>query len=261
MYSSSGCSMRDVSQSKNMRCQEWCQCRGACRCKCHNIAIWIREPHGCKNLQHLVPCRATFCRLSVQYEPWIEEFHGVCSLVHTSCIACFTKYNFKTITCPLLESVPSYKNVQSRIQTRVATIGGKCACRESNPGHKHGRLVWCRYTTCAWLGSETNLFTRYILLYVKLQQRLILTSCWMLSAGKSILLALMRGSHTHWYSDRWETLARPLLFVWVCLAWIGLWCFNLLWIQAGVASSILFFGRASAMRTMATEDNRHAAVC
>ena len=24
-----------------------------------------------------------------------------------------------------------------------------CACRESNPGHKHGRLVWCRYTTCA----------------------------------------------------------------------------------------------------------------
>ena len=25
-----------------------------------------------------------------------------------------------------------------------------CACRESNPGHKHGRLVWYRYTTCAW---------------------------------------------------------------------------------------------------------------
>ena len=24
-----------------------------------------------------------------------------------------------------------------------------CACRESNPGHKHGKLVWCRYTTCA----------------------------------------------------------------------------------------------------------------
>ena len=24
-----------------------------------------------------------------------------------------------------------------------------CACRESNPGHKHGRLVCCRYTTCA----------------------------------------------------------------------------------------------------------------
>ena len=25
----------------------------------------------------------------------------------------------------------------------------RCACRESNPGHKHGRLVRCRYTTCA----------------------------------------------------------------------------------------------------------------
>ena len=25
----------------------------------------------------------------------------------------------------------------------------KCACRELNPGHKHGRLVWYRYTTCA----------------------------------------------------------------------------------------------------------------
>ena len=24
-----------------------------------------------------------------------------------------------------------------------------CACRESNPGHKHGRHVWYRYTTCA----------------------------------------------------------------------------------------------------------------
>ena len=27
----------------------------------------------------------------------------------------------------------------------------QCACRESSPGHKHGRLVWCRYTTCALL--------------------------------------------------------------------------------------------------------------
>ena len=25
----------------------------------------------------------------------------------------------------------------------------QCACRESNPGHKHGRLVCCRYTTGA----------------------------------------------------------------------------------------------------------------
>ena len=25
----------------------------------------------------------------------------------------------------------------------------QCARRESNPGHKHGRLVRCRYTTCA----------------------------------------------------------------------------------------------------------------
>ena len=25
----------------------------------------------------------------------------------------------------------------------------KCACWESNPGHKHGRLVRCRYATCA----------------------------------------------------------------------------------------------------------------
>ena len=27
----------------------------------------------------------------------------------------------------------------------------QCACWESSPGHKHGRLVWCRYTTCAVL--------------------------------------------------------------------------------------------------------------
>ena len=35
-----------------------------------------------------------------------------------------------------------------------------CACWESNPGHKHGRLVCCHYTTCAhatrknWKGAR-----------------------------------------------------------------------------------------------------------
>ena len=31
----------------------------------------------------------------------------------------------------------------------TTTSTHQCACRESNPGHKHGRLVWYRYTTCA----------------------------------------------------------------------------------------------------------------
>ena len=34
-----------------------------------------------------------------------------------------------------------------------------CARRESNPGHKHGRLVWCRYTTCAMSRRHVLLFT------------------------------------------------------------------------------------------------------
>ena len=33
-------------------------------------------------------------------------------------------------------------------------LKAKCARRESNPGHKHGRLVWYRYTTCAWMCGQ-----------------------------------------------------------------------------------------------------------
>ena len=32
---------------------------------------------------------------------------------------------------------------------KACTESKVCACRESNPGHKHGRLVRCGYTTCA----------------------------------------------------------------------------------------------------------------
>ena len=35
-----------------------------------------------------------------------------------------------------------------------------CARRESNPGHKHGRLVWCRYTTCAMSRTALRTFGR-----------------------------------------------------------------------------------------------------
>ena len=31
-----------------------------------------------------------------------------------------------------------------------------CACWESNPGHKHGRLVCCHYTTCAHATRKTG---------------------------------------------------------------------------------------------------------
>ena len=31
-----------------------------------------------------------------------------------------------------------------------------CACWESNPGHKHGRLVCCHYTTCAYAARQSK---------------------------------------------------------------------------------------------------------
>ena len=46
------------------------------------------------------------------------------------------KYNLTNTIVHILCSNTSFKHI--------------CACRESNPGHKHGRLVWYRYTTCAW---------------------------------------------------------------------------------------------------------------
>ena len=36
----------------------------------------------------------------------------------------------------------------------------RCARRESKPGHKHGGLVWCRYTTCADGSRRAREWTR-----------------------------------------------------------------------------------------------------
>ena len=47
-------------------------------------------------------------------------------------------------------------------QWRKATSDGNafffcgCACWESNPGHKHGRLVCCHYTTCAYAARQSK---------------------------------------------------------------------------------------------------------
>ena len=37
-----------------------------------------------------------------------------------------------------------------------------CACWESNPGHKHGRLVCCHYTTCAHATRKTGKGARFL---------------------------------------------------------------------------------------------------
>ena len=36
------------------------------------------------------------------------------------------------------------------------SVRNTCGCRESNPGHKHGGLVWCRHTTCALAALERH---------------------------------------------------------------------------------------------------------
>ena len=57
----------------------------------------------------------------------------------------------------LLLKVPILSHLRPRSPYPVQRP--KCTCRESSPGHKHGRLVCCRYTTGALVKSRSSSYT------------------------------------------------------------------------------------------------------
>ena len=75
------------------------------------------------------------------------SLHGIAPRYWRFCLACLAKRAAESHACRERGAAVVHKPCAARGRPRKRCAANSVR-RESGPGCKHGRLVWCRYTTC-----------------------------------------------------------------------------------------------------------------